>query len=150
MKFVTHNEESIEAKGLFALGAIRANYTDLYNLFGKPQLTLGDALGIEWLLRFGDRVASIHNYIGTISKNPTPENTYLWLVAGNTEKVNDDVMQVLADPIGAIRRQHGETATPEVKITITDCIHALQGSCRAATEMMRHTDEALTALKKLV
>jgi hypothetical protein len=150
--YITHNDEEIPAEKLRQLGIIQANYKLLVEMFGEPRILHEDILHVEWLVRVGDKIAAINNYIGVTK--PTVENTALWPISGSEPDVIDDIRQILDNPIASIKRkiefEMSLVSENEREELLQKCARNLEQMCKATTILCRSAELALAQLKKTI
>lgn len=106
LKFVTHNDQKIEAEGTCFKGTIKATYTELVQAFGEPHHREGVKSSAEWDIEFDlsdDEDSECAFVVVTIYDWQlvpiAPENISEWHIGGKR-----------GDPVGLV-----EQALKEVK-----------------------------------
>lgn len=102
MKYQTHNEKNIDAKGTHGRGGVTATYEQLVELFGKPMDKTGDyKTDAEWVLEYENGViVTIYNwkngknYLG--DEGFDVEEIDNWNVGGNTSDAQACVDRTIA------------------------------------------------------
>lgn len=65
------------------VGEVVTTYARLVEVFGRPHYTGGDKVNSEWVIKFGNDVATIYDW-----KMPeTPTDDYNWHIGGHNRKV---------------------------------------------------------------
>jgi hypothetical protein len=101
MSYVTHNEQDdIWVEGSHLQGYIKAKYTELVALFGKPTDGDGYKVDAEWNVKFDDGiVASIYNYKdgpNYCGPDGVPVHKITdWHIGGTTKRAVDQVQIAL-------------------------------------------------------
>ena len=99
MKYVTHNEESICVGGTHKVGQLNADYWEIVNAFGIPELSDDHNSDAEWHIRFDehDVVAAIYNWKnGPLWGGQPFDMITEWSIGGKTEEAAILVKEVLA------------------------------------------------------
>jgi hypothetical protein len=150
--YITHNDEEIPTGTLKQLGIIQANYKLLVEMFGEPRILNQDCLHVEWVVRVGDKIAAINNYIGVTK--PTVENTALWPIAGSEPDVINDIRQILDNPIASIKRkiefEMSLVDANEKEELLKKCARNLEQMCKATTILCKSAETALAQMKKII
>jgi hypothetical protein len=101
MEFKTHNEKLINCGGTSLVGEIKADYSDLKRVFGKPHGSDGCKSDAEWEVEFSNGVvATIYNwkngknYLGKhgIAKTKITD----WHIGGKTDEAVSLVKKALS------------------------------------------------------
>ena len=100
MKYVTHNDESIDVNGSCLQGYITAKYQDLVDAFGKPTSSDGYKVDAEWEIKFEDgTIATIYNWKNgrNYNGNDGLDVEYIteWNIGGFEERAAELVHDVL-------------------------------------------------------
>lgn len=153
--YTTHNEEEILTDNLAIKGIIQANYKLLTEMFGEPRIIREDILHVEWIVRIGDKIISINNYIGVTK--PTLENTALWPISCNCAEAIHELRGILDNPIPSIRRKIEQemalafNSDVDRKNEILEkCARNIGQLCQATTIMCRNAEMTLNQLNKIL
>ena len=101
MKFITHNDEQVNANGTHLQGYVDANYAQLLGKLGKPHDGDGYKTDWEWNIEFEDgTVATIYNWkngpnYGGDFLEITPDMIREWHVGGFNSEALENVKRIL-------------------------------------------------------
>lgn len=153
--YSTHNEEEILTNNLTIKGLIQANYKLLVEMFGEPKIICSDILHVEWVVRIGDKIISINNYVGVTK--PTLENTALWPISCNCPDAITELREILNNPIPSIRRKIEQEMALALNSDVDrknelleKCARNIGQLCQATTIMCRNAEMTLNQLNKIL
>ena len=99
MKFITHNDETVDINGTCLQGFLNSDYQFLRELLGKPHDGDGYKVDWEWSIEFEDgTVATIYNWkSGPNSGYDTlgPGQITEWTVGGFNQQALDNVKRLV-------------------------------------------------------